>query len=567
MQRQFINRIDFSNFKGDLFGGLTTTVIALPMALAFGVAAFGDVPGGAIAGLYGAVLVGLFASLFGGTPTLISEPTGPMTVVITGIIAYLVANNPENGLAMAFTVVMMGGVFQIIFGLLGLGKYITLMPYTVISGFMSGIGWILIILQIPAFLGQSNPGGGVVGVISNIPNLLANINTPETILAGMTVAILFLMPSRFTKVIPPQLVALVVGTLVSLFAFQGVEINRIGAIPTGLPELVVPTFNGQELGVMIVDAVMLGILGSIDALLTSTVADSMTKTEHDSDKELIGQGIGNIASGLCGGLPGAGATMGTVVNIQSGGRTPLSGLIRAGVLLIVVLWAGGLTANIPMAVLAGIALKVGFDIIDWGYLRRAHKLSIKATLIMYGVLLLTVFVNLITAVGVGIFIANVLTIKRLSDIQAEKVKPINSEDDEIFLDEEEKRMLKETSERVLLLHLSGAMIFGAAKAIAKQREVANNYDILILDLSDLSLLGVSSSLAIETLVKEACDKGHQVFIVTARKTVKNRLQSLKILDFNPRPKLKMNRKEALEEAIHLVNDTRLKNSNGHFAKV
>ncbi|MDJ0725393.1 MAG: SulP family inorganic anion transporter [Prochloraceae cyanobacterium] len=563
MQRQLINRISFNNLRGDLFGGITTTVIALPMALAFGVAS----GAGPIAGLYGAVLVGFFAALFGGTPTLISEPTGPMTVVITGIIAYLIANNPENGMAMAFTVVMMGGAFQILFGFLGLGKFITLMPYTVISGFMSGIGWILIILQIPAFLGQENPGGGVVGVVSNMPNLLTNINVPEASLAAITVAIIFLTPSKVSKIVPPQLVALVVGTLMSLFLFQNVEIARIGEIPSGLPQIVVPTFTLQDIGKMTVDALMLGVLGSIDALLTATVADGMTNTQHNSDKELIGQGIGNIVSGLFGGLPGAGATMGTVVNIQSGGKTPLSGLIRAGILLVVVLWAGGLTENIPMAVLAGIALKVGFDIIDWGYLKRAHRLSIKAALIMYGVMILTVFVDLITAVAVGIFIANILTVKRLSDLQSERVKPINSEDDEIFLDPEEKRLLKESGDRVLLLHLSGAMIFGASKAIAKQREVANKYEVLIIDLSDLSLLGVSSSLAIETLVKSSCDRGNQVLIVTDRKKVKNRLQSLQIFQFDPRPKLKVNRKEAIEEAIHLVNDTRLENSNGHFAKV
>ena len=243
MQRQLINRIDFKNFRGDLFGGITTTVIALPMALAFGVAS----GAGAIAGLYGAVLVGFFAALFGGTPTLISEPTGPMTVVMTGIIAYLIANHPEHGMAMAFTVVMMGGLFQIAFGFLGLGKYITLMPYTVISGFMSGIGWILIILQIPAFLGQSNPGGGVIGVVKSLPDLVTQIKTPEMILAVMTVAIIFLMPSKLSKIVPPQLVALVVGTLISLFLFQNVEISRIGAIPTGLPELNIPHFSGQEL--------------------------------------------------------------------------------------------------------------------------------------------------------------------------------------------------------------------------------------------------------------------------------------------------------------------------------
>ena len=198
---QITNRIHFRNLQGDIFGGITAAVIALPMALAFGIAS----GAGAVSGLWGAVLIGFFAALFGGTPTLISEPTGPMTVVMTAVITSMMARNPENGLAMAFTVVMVAGVFQIIFGLLKLGKYVTLMPYTVISGFMSGIGLILIILQLGPFLGHANPGGGVIGALKTLPNFITTLNPAETGLGLLTVAILYLMPSKIKKFVPPPI--------------------------------------------------------------------------------------------------------------------------------------------------------------------------------------------------------------------------------------------------------------------------------------------------------------------------------------------------------------------------
>jgi SulP family sulfate permease len=323
------NQIRFDNLRGDIFGGVTAAIISLPLALAFGVAS----GVGPIAGLYGAVCVGFFAALFGGTPTLISEPTGPMTVVMTAIVAGFVASDPVNGLPMAFTVVMLAGLLQIVFGIFKLGKYITLMPYSVISGFMSGIGVILIILQIAPFLGQAAPKGGVIGTVGAIPSLLANVNPPEAILGGLTLAIIFLMPKKVKKIVPPQLIALIVGTIISVTIFQNADIRRIGEIPVGLPTLQLPTFTAGQITRIFVDSVMLAMLGCIDTLLTAVVADSLTRTEHDSNKELIGQGIGNIVSGLCGGLPGAGATMGTVVNIQTGAKSAVSGLTRALVLL------------------------------------------------------------------------------------------------------------------------------------------------------------------------------------------------------------------------------------------
>ena len=547
MATQVFNKIHFRNIKGDIFGGLTAAVIALPMALAFGVAS----GAGPAAGLYGSVLVGLFAALFGGTPTLISEPTGPMTVVMTAVIANLTATDPDNGIVMAFTVVMLAGLFQISFGLLKLGKYITMMPYNVVSGFMSGIGLILIILQIGPFLGQASPKGGVIGTIENIPELLSNINTIETSLAVLTVVILFYMPTKLKKIVPAPLVALVVGTIISIVFFSD-NIRRIGEIPSGLPSLQLPYLTADQLQLMLVDAIVLAMLGCIDALLTSVVADSLTRTQHDSNKELIGQGLGNLASGLFGGIPGAGATMGTVVNINTGARTALSGITRAVILMVVVLGAGSLTAQIPMAVLAGIAFQVGIKIIDWGFLKRAHHISWKSAVIMYAVIGLTVFVDLITAVGIGVFIANILTIDRLTQLKSEDVKAITDADDAIILDNDEKELLDRAKGRILLFHLSGPMIFGVSKAISRQHTLLNNYKVLIVDLSEVPHMGVTSALAIENAIQETIDTGRDVFLVGATGSVKRRLEKLGVLNIVPSENMLMDRKQALIKAVAVV---------------
>jgi SulP family sulfate permease len=526
---KFVNQIHFRNLRGDLFGGLTAAIVALPLALAFGVSS----GAGAIAGLYGAIFVGFFAALFGGTPAQVSGPTGPMTVVMTTVIAALVARHPDTGLTLAFTVIMLGGLFQILFGLLRLGQYITLMPYTVISGFMSGIGVIIILIQIPPLLGYQGTGG-VWSTVQQIPTYLSQPNPIATGLGLLTLAIVFAAPPKLNRILPSPLLALVFVTLLSVVLFSNADIPRIGQIPTGLPKLRMPTFTFSELKEMFRYGLMLGVLGSIDSLLTSLVADSITRTQHDSDKELIGQGIGNCLSGLFGGLPGAGATMRTVVNVQAGGKTPLSGMVHALVLLLVVFWARPLTTVIPHAVLAGLLLKVGIDIIDWGFIKRAHHLSFKGTGLMYLVLLLTVFVDLITAVVVGAFIANLLTIKRLTDVQSDRVQAITDPTQCNNLTSAEQEILTQAGGDILLFQLGGPMSFGAAKIISRRMSIVKDYQALVLDLSEVPSIGVTAALAVETMVEDALKRQRHIWIVVKPGQVQNRIEKLRLQRFSPK---------------------------------
>jgi SulP family sulfate permease len=538
-------RFEDISLKGDLFGGVTTAIISLPLALAFGVAS----GAGAEAGLWGAIMVGLFASLFGGSSSLISEPTGPMTVIMTAVLTAMMAKYPETGMAMTFTVVMMAGVFQILLGTLKLGKYITLMPYSVVSGFMSGIGVILVILQLAPLLGQAAPTGGVIGTIKAIPELIANIDFAELFLGLLTLAILFLLPKKYRQHVPPQLVALVVVTLISMLFFSSDSIRRIGEIPAGLPSLVIPHFNAEMLTTMLIDALVLGTLGCIDTLLTAVIGDSLTRKEHDSDKELRGQGLANLIAGLFGALPGAGATMGTVTNIQVGARSPLSGVVRALVLALVVLVASDLTEPIPMAVLAGIAVYVGFNILDWSFIQRAHKVSLPGMVIMYGVMLLTVFVDLIVAVGLGVFISNIIIIERLSREQARKVKAISdADDDDVPLSQTERELLDRTQGKVLFFYLSGPMIFSVSKAISRQHSSIADYQAMILDLTDVPMIDVTVGLALENAIKDAKDAQCQVYLLCPNQQTRRQLDKFHVIDLVPDDNIFAQREQALEAA-------------------
>lgn len=544
-----LQRFSGIDFKGDAFGGVTTAIISLPLALAFGVAS----GAGAEAGLWGAIMVGFFAALFGGSTTLISEPTGPMTVIMTAVLTSMMAKYPETGLAMGFTVVMMAGAFQVLLGTLKLGKYVTLMPYSVVSGFMSGIGVILIILQLSPLLGSPAPPGGVTGTLMALPDTLANLQWRELLLGALTLAVLFLFPKAYRKYVPAQLVALVAITLISVILFDSDSIRRIGEIPSGLPSLVLPHFTPEMFTTMIIDALVLGTLGCIDTLLTAVIGDSLTRTEHDSDKELRGQGLANMIAGLFGALPGAGATMGTVTNIQVGARSPLSGIIRALVLALVVLIAGGLTEPIPMAVLAGIAVYVGFNILDWSFIQRAHKVSLPGMAIMYGVMLLTVFVDLIAAVGLGVFISNIVIIEKLSREQTRHVKAISdSDNNSVPLTQEERAMLDQAQGKVLFFYLSGPMIFSVSKAISRQHASIGDYQVMILDLSDVPMIDVTVGIALENAIKDARDAQCEVLLLCPNERTREQLEKFQVMSWIAPANDCATREQALQLALNHI---------------
>jgi len=489
----FIHGLHFQNLRGDIYGGIVAAVLALPLALAFGVAS----GAGAVAGLYGAIFVGFFASMFGGTPAQASGPTGPMTVVVAGLFTQF---GDEPGLV--FSIVMLGGGIQILLGMMGVGRFITLVPYPVISGFMSGIGGIILILQVGPLVGHSALSGGVWANMLAFPEFLGNLNVQAIVTGLVTLSIVYFTPQAIGKIVPPPLLALVSGSGLAYLVFP--DIPLIGEVPGGFPFPVFPTLQTEGFVLIMEGAVVLALLGSIDSLLTSLVADNMTRTHHDSDRELIGQGIGNAVAGLFGGLPGAGATMRTVANIQTGGRTPLSGMLMAVVLLAMLLVLGPLAEKIPLAVLAGLLFKVGIDIIDWRFLRHVFQAPRADVVIMAVVFLMTVLVDLITAVGVGIVMASLLFVKEMADLELANLRVITGSSLEAALTPIEQAVMDRNKHTIVLIHVDGPMSFGSAKNMVRRLERIRElrmFKSVVLDLSDVPVIDGTAALAIEDMLR------------------------------------------------------------------
>ncbi len=517
----FIPSLTLTNLRGDIFGGLTAAVVALPLALAFGVSS----GIGPIAGLYGAVCVGFFAALFGGTATQVSGPTGPMTVVMASIFAHYIGLDPVNGAAVAFTVVIMAGALQIVFAFLKIGKYINYVPQPIISGFMSGIGFIIIILQLAPLLGHQAQSGTVSSLLS-LPQALSSIDWLTFLLGLFSLLIVFATPAKISKYLPAPLLALLLGSLAVVLFMPENSVSILGDIPSAFPTASMPTIDLLLLPDMIKSAFILAVLGTIDSLLTSLVADNITRTSHHSDKELFGQGLGNMVSGVFGGLPGAGATMRTMVNVRAGGKTQLSGIFHSLVLLAVALGLGGIAIYIPHVVLAGILIKVGTDIIDWQYLKQVHRSSRAGVVIMFTVLLMTVFVDLILAVAVGIVAASLLFVKRQSDLQLASISLFRNGTEAGLLDAQERKYLGLLSSKTptLLFHFGSAVSFGIAKSMANKLSVERDYQLLILDLSDISAMDYSASKAVEEMIVSTQLMGVETLVIDGSGNVKAHLK-------------------------------------------
>jgi len=517
---------DKSNLRGDLFGGLTAGIVALPLALAFGVQS----GMGAVAGFYGAIALGIFASVLGGTRTQISGPTGPMTVVSSLVILTAIesAGSLEEGFGLVVTTFFLAGVMLVVFGLCKLGAYIQYIPYPVVSGFMTGIGLIIIIFQIFPSLGLDSPSG-ILNVFKEFPNALANINNEAVVLTLATIAVIYTFP-RITKIVPGPLVALLAVSGIS--SWVELDVPLIGDIPGGLPDLQLSRFTltGMDIGLIVKLALTLALLGAIDSLLTSVIADNVTKTKHDSNRELIGQGIGNMAAAVIGGLPGAGATMRTLVNINSGGRTRLSGVVHGLVLLLILLGLGVYASQIPLAVLAGILITVGIGIIDYKGIRDIKQVPMSDSVVMIIVLLLTVFVDLIQAVAVGMILASVLFMKQMSDVVSRKLNlaPLLSYKDELPWSDED--IPESIMDMIYVKHLDGPLFFGFAPAFQNITKSLPNIRVVIFRMKMVPYIDQTGLYALEDVIRDLEKKGVAVLMTGLNN---QNLQALKRINLIP----------------------------------
>jgi SulP family sulfate permease len=589
----------FSNIKGDAFGGITAGIVALPLALAFGVSS----GLGPTAGLYGAIFISFFAALFGGTDTQISGPTAPMTAVSMIVIAGIIATNDgdvNKALPVILTVFLLAGLMQIGLGVLGLGKYIRYIPYPVVSGFMTAIGVIILLTQIlpslgyypkedAAFVEQFKPqaeevilenilkeeagegilvledfketinraetisqedilkesqtlaakeASGAFGAVKVLPNALRNINWLELILALGTIFIIYGF-KRITKAVPSTLVALI--AMSGIAVGFGLNYRPIQEIPSGLPIPnleIFTSFSLRSITPYIFTALTLALLGAIDSLLTSVVADNMTKTKHKPNKELVGQGIGNSIAAVFGGIPGAGATIRTVVNITSGGRTKLSGMIAGVMLLIILLGLGPVASQIPAAVLAGILITVGIGVMDYKGLKAIPSLpkDIKIgplklsseVLIMLVVMLLSTFWNLVYAVGIGLVIASLMFMKKIGDLTAQRsdVKLLKHEkawEDEVGFPERLK-------DNVFIKHIKGPLFFGSTSDFQQLAlQIPDTAHIVVMRLGRMQYMDQSGLYAMEDMLMDLKSKSIKVLFVGLLKQPRYMMERIDII--------------------------------------
>ena len=552
--------IETNNLKGDIFGGITAGIVALPLALAFGIQAFGGVNDpaaasmGALAGIVGATMLGFFASLFGGTHSQISGPTGPMTVVAATMISGIWASSGGNISSVLISMALAGlfcGLFQILFGIIKLGKYIRYIPYPVLSGFMSGIGVIIILQQLYPLVGLKGTGT-MIDLVMGIPAAVSDGISVTALLLGLgTILIIELFP-LLTKKVPATLVALIVMTVISLFCNLDGKLI-IGEIPSGLP---LPFFAkagidmasidwGVVLKASLIPGLTLAGLGSIDTLLTSVVADNITKTKHNSNKELIGQGIGNAMAGLFCGLPGAGATMRTVVNVKSGGRTQISGMIHALLLLAILLGLGSLVKYVPLSVLAGILITVGWGIIDFRGFKDLFKIPKADAVVLVVVFIITVFVDLLTAVGIGMVIACGLFMKRASDLveggyssstmtNAEMRKGLPDPGlpnfDKSMPWNDEGGITDEMRKHIFVQRLNGPIFFGTINKFKEVMEdIPDHAKVVIIRMKLVSFMDQSGLYAMETAIKDLQDRGILVLMTIIQPQPMYMLKTLNVI--------------------------------------
>ena len=525
---------------GDLAGGLSAMVLSLPLALAFG-----ELSGaGPVAGFYSAACVGLGAALFGGTAVQIAGPTGPTALVMVALYSQF-AGEP----AKAFTVVMLSGLLQVLFGMMQMGRYITLLPYPVMSGWASGIGCTIILMSLAPLVGlptQMHPTTALL----QIPEYLGTLRG-DTLLLGLgALAITLLSPTMLARRFPPSLLALAIGTLAGVFWLQ--DAPTLNSVGNGLPNWQIPAFTVADASTMFVSALSIALLGSIDSVLASMAADHATNTFHDSERELIGQGIGNLLAGFAGGIAGAGATLRTMTNVSAGGKTRWSAVICGSAMLLLVLAFGSFFSAIPDAVVAGILIKIALDTIDWRYLKRVRTAPRSGVVLMFTVMVLTIVFNLIFAAAVGFVLASLMFVKRMADLQLESVHAVDNPSGEPGLAPEESAMIERLKDRAILIRFSGPISFGAANRLHRRISGYQNYDCVLLDLTDVPEVDSSATLALENIIINSRKRDHIVILVGLKTPVARTFARLGILDLIREIERYPSRAEALQYAIELL---------------
>ena len=538
--------ITTNNIKGDIFGGITAGIVALPLALAFGIQAFSGINDpsaaslGALAGLVGATMLGFFASLFGGTHSQISGPTGPMTVVTASLVsgAWAVSGGSISTVLISMSLAgIFCGLFQILFGVIKIGKYVRYIPYPVLSGFMSGIGVIIILQQLYPLIGAKS-NGSMIDLIVNYPSTIGENFSLIALLLGLGTIIIIQFFPLITKKVPSTLVALIIMTIIAVFCKVD-ETLTIGTIPSGLPMPFFAKENvslaGLDWAVILKSSIIPGLtlagLGSIDTLLTSVVADNITKTKHNSNQELIGQGAGNFIASLFCGLPGAGATMRTVVNVKSGGRTQISGMVHALFLLTVLLGLGSLVKYVPLSVLAGILITVGWGIIDFKGFKDLLKIPKADAVVLIVVFLVTVFVDLLTAVGIGMIIACILFMKRAGDLvegSYSSAEMTNFDKESPWQDE--SGIPENIKHKIYIQRLNGPIFFGSITRFQEvMHDVPDNVKVVIIRMRLVNFMDQSGLYAMETAIKDLQARSIMVLMTIIQPQPLYMLTSMKLI--------------------------------------
>ena len=534
-----------TNFRDDAFGGITAAVVALPLSLAFGVAS----GLGAIAGLYGAIAVGFFAAVFGGTNTQISGPTAPLAVAIS-----VVFISTGESLTQTLTVAVLAGIFQILIGALRLGSYIAYTPYPVVSGFTTGVGGIILFVTTLPLLGAEHALGGPLAAVRGWPAALADINLGAVVLGATAIGVSIIWPQRLRTVLPTSVVALVAGTVLGFTVFTGAP--TIGEVPTGLPGIALPSLTLGILADSALPALTIALIASINSLLTALVADSMTGDDHNPNRELIGVGMGNVIAGLIGAIPGAGATTATAANIRAGGRTRVSGVICATIILALVLGLGRYVDRIPHAVLAGILAKVGFDIIDWRFFARFRFIQREHFLVMLITLGFAVFVDLVTAVGIGLIAAALTSARQFELLELESIVSVPLLDTS-FLgsldldgDDDDFDMF---SARVGLVKLRGTFTVASAKRMTRSIGLdIREHEVVILDFSETLYVDPSAAQVVGRLIDTALAEQTECIVMGLDGNAKTSLEAFDVLRRVPEDRYTENLDEAREVAKSLL---------------